>query len=68
MEKCWIKSFFILILLTVAVILSRPVLVLPVPGLFYASAMIRNDNGFMSVCVLQFYMGAILAGNRKTVS
>lgn len=35
---------------------------------FYASAMIRNDNGFMSVCVLQFYMGAILAGNRKTVS
>ena len=29
--------------------------------------MIRNDNGFMSVCVLQFYMGAILAGNRKTV-
>ena len=51
-----------------AVILSQPVLVLPVPGFFYVSAMIRNDNGFMSVCVLQFYMGAILAGNRKTVS
>jgi len=43
--------------------LSQLVSELPVPDLFYVFAMVRNNNGFMSIGVLQLYMGAVLADN-----